>query len=190
MFPKANSARSGDYEQIPAGNHVARLYQLVDLGMQLKTWQGEEKVQHQILLGFELCHEAMQDGRPFAISATYTLSMHPKAALRRVIEGWRGQAFSDEEASAFDIETLLGRACMVQVTHRQGQSKTYANVQSIAALPKGMTAPEAVNGLTVYSPEYHDQAQYDRLPAWVKRRLDERIKQGDSVPDFDDDIPF
>ena len=191
-FPKANSAgASREFEQTPAGNHVARLYQLVDLGRQRRSWQGEEKIQHQILLAFELCHELMADGRPFSISATFTLSMHPKATLRRMIEGWRGASFSDEDAAEFDLETLLGRACMVQVTHRQGQAKTYANVQSIAALPKGMTAPEAANPLVVYSPESHDQTQYDRLPAWVKRRLDERVREDDQGAGFDDDeIPF
>lgn len=194
MFPKPTVKEAGAArEPVPAGNHVCRCYLIVDLGDQVKTWQGEEKIRREVLIGFELCNETMQDGRPFAVSSTYTFSLGERANLRRILEGWRGRPFTDQELTGFAIENLLGKPAMVQVSHRlAANGKTYTNIQTVSAMPKGLQAPEAVNPLTLYSPEYHDAVAWDRLPEWLQRRVGERVNVSDTLPSkFDDDeIPF
>ena len=195
-FPLVTGGESRELQKAPTGNHVSRCYQVVDLGQQKTTFQGTEKIQRQLLLGFELCDELMEDGRPFAVSNTYSFSLGPKANLRRVLEGWRGRPFSEQELSGFDVSVLAGKPCMVQIAHRQANNgKTYVNIQSIGTLPKGLQAPEPQNQVVVYSPYAHDAQAYDKLPDWVKRRLSDRVKEempderGRS-PELDDDIPF
>ena len=84
MFPKAKSeSGGGDFKPCPEGNHGARLYALVDLGLHEKTWQGETKMKHLVHLGWELPDEPMEDGRPFTISARLTYSMHWHSTDRR-----------------------------------------------------------------------------------------------------------
>ena len=195
MFPKAKSeSGGGDFKPCPEGNHGARLYALVDLGLHEKTWQGETKMKHLVHLGWELPDEPMEDGRPFTISARLTYSMHEKATLRKFIEGWRGSKLTDEESVDFDLTKLIGRACMVQVAHRKAANgNTYADVIAVTSLPKGMQVPPAVNEPLVYSPEYHNQATYERLSAWLKKLLSERIQDAESSgtgPALDDEIPF
>jgi len=195
MFPKPKNDDPGsDYKPCPEGNHGARLYMLVDLGLHEKTWQGKTKIKHLVHLAWELPDELMEDDRPFTISARLTYSMHEKATLRKFIEGWRGAKFKDEELAEFDIAKLIGRACMVQVSHRRANNgNTYADVIAVTSLPKGMQVPPAVNAPLIYSPEGHDQATYERLSPWLKKLLGERIQDaesGDAGPVFDDEVPF
>lgn len=191
-FPLVEGGESRDYEQAPAGNHLARCYMVIDLGRQKTQFQGTESIKRQLLLGFELSQELMADGRPFAVSNTYSFSLGAKANLRRVLEGWRGKPFTDEELSGFDVSVLAGKPCMVQVSHRTAASgKTYTNIQTVAGLPKGLQAPEAINDTIVYSPYDHNDAAWAKLPNWIRRRIEARVVEdgGNSQP-FDDEIPF
>lgn len=198
-FPKPSSGGS-DFEKAPAGNHVARCYLIADLGMQATTYLGEEQLKRQILIGFELSNELMADGRPFAVSGIYTYSLNKKSRLRAILESWRGKPYAEEEIFDVDVADVIGRVCMVQVVHQMGSNgKTYTNIQSVTALPKGMTAPILDNPSVCYSPDDPDSARdWDRLPAWIQKKIQTRVipSGNDSSAgtpgslEFDDDIPF
>src|SRR5688572_23018431 len=85
----------------------------------------------------------MENGKPFLVRRRYTCSLHEKAALRGDLESWRGRAFTDQELQAFDLESLLGVNCLLNILHECRNGSTYANVSSIMRLPKGMPAPTA-----------------------------------------------
>ena len=59
----------------------------------------------------------MEDGRPFAVSKTYTASLFEAAALRKDLESWRGKSFTEEELGGFDISKLLGCTARIEVGH-------------------------------------------------------------------------
>ena len=46
--------------------------------------------------------------KPRAISETYTNSLGEKANLRKMLENWRGRAFTQEEMDGFDLRNVLG----------------------------------------------------------------------------------
>jgi hypothetical protein len=73
----------GDFESIPPGTYPAVCYRVIDLGRQETEYQGEKKIQHKVLLSWDIADEEtrMSDGRPFTISSRYTWSMHEKAQL-------------------------------------------------------------------------------------------------------------
>lgn len=134
----------GSYELCPAGNHLAVCNRVIDLGTQRVDYEGQVKMQRKIFIGWVIPAELMEDGRPFGIGKRYTLSMHEKAAMRKDLESWRGKAFTAEELGpqgTFNIENLVGKACFLSVVHTSRDQKTYANINAVAALPKGMTAP-------------------------------------------------
>jgi hypothetical protein len=54
----------------------------------------------------EVFHEEKGE-EPYVVSKTYTLSMHEKATLRRDLESWRGQGFTEKEAEAFILAVPL-----------------------------------------------------------------------------------
>jgi hypothetical protein len=51
----------------------------------------------------------------------------------------------DDEAYNFNLDDLLGEACLLNVVRTEKGGNTYANIQGASLLPKGMTAPELVN---------------------------------------------
>lgn len=198
-----------NYEPAPEGTHVAVCSMMVDLGMQPTTYQGIEKMKHQVYLGFSLVNEPLQyerDGQTvntfMSIGQTYTLSLNEKAKLRQHLESWRGKKFSSAEEAGFDIANVLGAPCMITVVHNINNGNTYANIGSISGLVKGMEKPNFEGELILYHAGKKDQA--DKLPNWLKRKLGLISDDGDKPaapmastalsqqgdPVFDDDIPF
>lgn len=133
----------------PEGPHPATCIDIVDHGMVELTWQGKTKTKHRIQLRF-FCGEYFEDDdgnqRPLWVDAYFTLSLHEKATLRKFLQNWRGKAFTEDELKGFNIAKLLGAPGLVQVSHNTTPARTYANVDSIMKLPKGMTAPDAPEG--------------------------------------------
>ena len=125
------------FEPAPAGVHQAVCVDVVDLGILDVTWQGTKKQQHKINVAWQI-DEAREDGKPFLVFKRYTLSLGEKANLRKDLEAWLGRNITREEEHGFDVETLIGRNCLLNVTHNVSKDKTYANVASIAPLHRSM----------------------------------------------------
>lgn len=87
-------------------------------------------------------------GKPYVVSKRYTASLNEKSNLSKDLAGWVGIV-----QSGFDIETLIGKSCLVTVTH--SEDGKYVNVTGVAKLVEGMENMKAVA-----SPE---------APAWVKK---------------------
>lgn len=197
-------ASGGDFPKAPVGTHIARCYQVIDLGHQKIVWQGKEKWQPKVMFSWELCNELMEDGRPFSVSNRYTLSLAEQSVLRPSLESWRGKPFTEEELAGFDVKTVLGAYCMLGVVHNTSDGKTYANVSAILPLPKGMAKPPAVNPNVYFNIDSDDP---ETLPEWLKNTVNKsRELAGDGTPpvtqrpgqpggpkqfeDMMDDVPF
>lgn len=192
------SRGGGTFQIAPAGNHLAICYQMVDLGHQYNAKY--EKYSPKVLLGWELPGETMEDGRPFIVSSRYTLSFNERAILRMHLESWRGRPFSAQELAGFDLKSVLGKACMVNIVQKQVGDKTYANVTAVSSVPKGLTVPEQQNNNQVFEfgSNGFDQASFDALSDGLKgviaqskdyQMLTEN-QQPVSQDDLDEDIPF
>ena len=80
-------------------------------------------------------------GKPMMVSRWFTNSLHEKASLRSFLRAWRGRDFTQEQLAGFDLETLIGVRCALNISHSQAEStgNWYANVDLATLLPKGMT---------------------------------------------------
>lgn len=142
-MPIIAKGNSGNFTPAPAGTFRCVCVDVIDLGLVKQTWNGEEKQSHKIRVVWQI-DENMEDGKPFMASNMYTLSLDPKANLRKLIEGWLSSSVTSEvEAQGFDVEELIGRSGILTVVHRVTPKGTYANVASVAPLMKGMPALEA-----------------------------------------------
>jgi hypothetical protein len=192
-FPAKGGA---DFAIVPAGNHVAICNVIVDLGMQPGS-AAFPQPKHQVYVRFELPGEIIEyekDGEklkgPMSIGRTFTASMNAKASLRKFIESWFGKPFpSDEAAEDFDFSKVLGRRCLLNVTHTDKGEKTYANIQAATPLPKGMKSDEAQHNASLFfdlnSP---DQTAFDALPKWLKEKVEKRLDDKPDEP-FNDELP-
>ena len=203
----------GNFESTPSGMHLARCYRIVDLGTQKSEYMGQVKYLHKIMLGWEI-HTTkedgtalkMRDGRPFAMFKNYTLSWSEKANLRLDLQSWRGRPFTAEEMRSFDLETILGAWCLLNVIERPGKDgKMYVNIDSVTPVPPMMKKaglPEGINKLEMFNLESPDMAMFESFsdnlkvkilasPEWQKLQSKGSAVTTPSVDDdMDSDIPF
>ena len=125
------------FENCPPGATPAVLADVVDLGMVETEFQGQKKIQHKCRLVF-LTAKKMTDGRPFYVSQQFTASLYEKGNLARFLAQWLNRPLTKAEQKEFDLETLIGAQAQLNIVHTVSEKngKTYANIFSIAPLPK------------------------------------------------------
>lgn len=173
------STTSTKRELIPTGNYIARCYQMIHIGTVDETVMGTLKTLNKVRIGWELPTELKvfdesKGEQPLAISKEYTLSMHEKSNLRKMLASWRGKDFTEAEARAFDITKLLGAACMLNIIHKQGTkdpTRTFEEISSVTPLPKGITCPPQVNATLLLDYDHFDTAIYEKLPDFIKQKI-------------------
>lgn len=210
MAIMASDSGGKDFKKVPPGCHFAICNMVVDLGVQETSFQGKSKSQHQVYIRWEVPDERVtyeKDGKqiegPCSIGSTYTLSLSEKANLRKVLENWRGTPFTEQELRGFDITTIAGKCCQIMVQHKESGGKTYANITGVIGVSREQKersrGAKSEVGVTVFSLDDPDDSAYERLPNWIREKLDTRVpaqsahSANASAPageDFDDDIPF
>ena len=153
-----------------------------DIGLQKTVYNGQEKVQHKVIIAWEIdqmidAPESEYHGKPYMLSKTYTLSLFENARLRHDLESWRGKPFTEAEINeGFDVEKLYGINCLVGVAHVTKNDKTFANITSILPPLKGMEKMVPVRA--------HDELP----PKWVQEKQAQAIRP--EVQEKDDEVPF
>ncbi len=176
MAITAKKGEGFERELIPAGNYVARCYKMIEIGTIPTEYIGETKMLHKVRIGWELPTELKvfnpeKGEQPCVIDKEYTLSLGEKANLRKDLQSWRGKAFTESEAEAFDITNLLGKPCMLNIIHVQGKkdaTKTYQAIGSVSPMPKGLSCPDQINPTFVFDFENFDAEKLNSLPDFIK----------------------
>lgn len=176
MSLTAKAPEGGVFEKAPEGVYIARCYELIDIGTQnviRQTPGGVKEVDlKQVIIGWELFgDELKEDGTPFTIEQVYTNSLWKTANLFKDLNSWRGKNFTDEEIKGFDLNKVLGAYCQIQVAHNESGNNTYANVDTLMALPKGTTKPEAVNEAVAFDIDNPDVKIFNALGDYHKRKI-------------------
>jgi hypothetical protein len=127
------------------------------------------------------------DGKPHMISWSYPISLDERAGLRQMLETWRGRAFTKEEVKKFDLETVLGAQCQIQVTHKEGtDGDPFAKPQVV------MRAKAGVKVLA--PPDYVRESERPgyKAPAIPDEDSQEQpLEDADYIPDEQEDpLPF
>lgn len=191
----ARESSGKDFDPVPAGMHQAVCYGIVDLGTQ-QPMNPQHKPAHKVVFLWEIPSERVEFTRddkkynlPRGISRMITLSLSAKSNLRPMLESWRGRPFTPAELEGFDLKTVLGANCLLNVIHAPGQGanagKTYANVSSVNPLAKGMPRLTPENPTLFFSiPDSGPFRVPDNIPDWLKAKIlqsDEYIKQSQTA---------
>lgn len=134
----ATAGDSKTFTPAPEGTHQAVCVDVIDQGMKPNKFKpGTE--QHKVDLAWQIT-ELRDDGKRFVVYKRYTLSLNEKASLRHDLESWRGKAFTRDEEMGFDVETVIGVNCLLNVVHNASADgpRVFANVKSVMPLIKGM----------------------------------------------------
>lgn len=200
--------KDSDFVKVEPGTYVARCYSMIEIGTIETEFNGEKKKAHQVNITWELPEELAvfkeENGpEPFVVSKTYNLSMHEKSTLRKDLESWRGQGFTEEEAKHFDITKLLGKPCILSIIHEPSKTdpnKNYVRISSISKLMKGQECPPQINQTRLLSFENWDDNLFKVLPEWLQEKIksseEYKAKQEPTMAGHDDsndelsDLPF
>lgn len=204
-----NFNRTQPLEQPPAGSQIGRLFMLIDMGSQphVNKISGEKWMQREVRLVFELPLSLMEGkykpevkGKPFACGRTFKQSLHPSAALRKMLEGWAGKKMTDEFISNFKPKDLLGKTARINLV----ENGSFVDMESLAKLGPGDACPPAVNPVVYFS---LDEGEFDpKVLEGLGNKMKETIKKspeyaalvgdgpqsspGDGGPADEDQDPF
>lgn len=198
-------------ELIPAGNYIARCYQMIEIGTVDEFVMGKPVRAKKVRIGWELPLETRvfreeKGEQPLVISKEYTLSMNEKANLRKDLKSWRGKDFTEDEAKSFDITKLIGAGCMLNIIHKPKVSDPtsyYEQIAGITPLPKGIKCPPQINPTFVLSYDDFDQEMFNSLPDFIKTKMQgsaeydamknphaKTLVDANSIDEPVDDLPF
>lgn len=163
------------FEPAPAGTHIARCYGCVSLGTQHSELFADA---FKVMLLFELPFETVKmDGgeMPMTISKEYTLSLGKKSNLRKHLDSWRGRPFNENELAGFEVSKVVGAPCQLTIVHTKNtQGNTYAKIEAITGLAKGMTCPEQKHKSIKYEiSDGNEQTSevFKSLPEWIRKKI-------------------
>lgn len=133
-----------EFSPHPEGQFAMTCVDVVDMGERLKSFKGTNPyLAATVKLVFQ-SGEVNEAGRLHEVSREFSLSMGKKANLRAFLGSWRGKSYTDEQArKGVELHKLVGQSALVSVEHKTNAdgSRTYANISTIAPLPKGLPAP-------------------------------------------------
>ncbi|MCI4435261.1 MAG: hypothetical protein JHC33_00425 [Ignisphaera sp.] len=165
--------------RIEDGTYVARIVQLIDLGMQEIEWEGEKKQQQKVFITFEFPTERVEvDGvdRPRWLSKDYTVSLSEKAALYKLLKAVDPDGKITSKGR--NVKAILGLPIMIEV----GSTSTgNAKIISVARPMKGMPVGELENPTTFFDLDYADKVIFDKLPKWLQDKITNGIDFSSSV---------
>jgi hypothetical protein len=155
------------------GTHHAVCVDVVDLGEAVDQYQDQPaRLVHKIALVFQTDEENPDTKKRYEPSIEFTIGTEyergegmrstfgPKSKLRKMLGGWRGKPYTDEEAKAgAPLHKLVGVNAVLNVLHKTSKSeRTYAVIDSIS--PPLKSLPKIVP---------HD---YTRSEHWGRRKAE------------------
>ncbi len=188
---------NADLPKLAKGVYHGTCFRIVDLGESIQEYKGEKNKRKRVHISFEITEAVdpsdnavdMDDGRPFAVSKTYTASLFENAALRIDLQAWRGKSFTEEELNGFDIGKLLGCTARIEVGHTEPSDKGAGGNPKILSLQRpdgGIEQDKQTKNdkqkfdLSVYCDEFNGNSNpetkamcdvFESLPTWHQEEI-------------------
>lgn len=189
---------SKEFAPHPKGPVLARCIHVLDLGEMVKEWQGLTSLKRGVQFVF-YTGVAKENGEPFLLSSKeFTNSMGDKANLRKFLEAWRGQEYTDEQVKKpIDLSKLVGQACQLTIDHGiSKKNRKYATIISISpVLPQVKDhvpkTPDPVPPVPQYLLDRIEQYAVQAAEYRERIGLNRDLEQEERAPaEEDDDLPF
>lgn len=212
MIAKENGGTS--IPNLTDGVYTAISSMMIDLGVQRNEKFNKED--RKFILIWNVVGETVKIGDaelPRTISKEYGYSLHEKSNLRKDLEAWRGQAFTEEELRGFYLSNIMNKGCQLQIINKENNGKSFNNIAGIMALAKGMEIEPLQETMIFDMEEPETWNYYDKVPSWIKEKIkkainlettgfdkyiadyekahgEEEIPSYDKIIESDDDLPF
>jgi len=195
---KVAEKEGGSFEPIPVGIHNAMCIGVIGIGEQ--EFMGKTKTK--VIVFWEMMDlKEEKDGEkvPRVHSEFLTASLGNEeypTALRKILQGWRGKPFTPEELAGFEMRNIVGVPCVLMMkTKDNGKGTQVAEAMRYSGDKYTPHFPALF-----YDPEEHDEAVFQKIPEWIRERINRpgaQVAGMTSQPDTpvtgdiaDDNIPF
>lgn len=169
-------------DPVDSGSYPARLVQLIDLGIQEQTYNGETKPPKQeIMTTYEALDEFMKDEegndipeKPRWFSENFALN-NLGSELAKSTK--RYYALDPNENYGGDWAKLVATPCMITLVQNPGKGankdRIYNKIANVSAMrPREvLKAHELVNEPKVLSLDSTDTETFQSLPDWVQKKI-------------------
>lgn len=151
------------FEPLPDGLQAAVLVNHFDL-----SWQANfpgERPKRKVALLWEL-GVRRADGHRFTVSKEYTAVLGDSANLRIALESWRGAPLTDKELQGFELGSLHGLPCTLDLVRKLKRNcrDTFVDVVGVYR-PRKNYLPMKVETPETFVPEWVAQKMADALPS-------------------------
>ena len=181
---KKSSASTKDFGRLEDGTYMARIVSVVDFGHQPQTdWKTGEDTdpKDKVMITFETPSERIeyedkegkQVNRPRWVSKEYTLSMHEKSGLFKVV--------TTIAPEATGLDELLNVPCMISIGSTSGGN---AKVTNVSAAPKGIDIGELENDSFYFDFDEPNKDLFTSLPEWQQTKITEALNYNGFADDF------
>lgn len=168
------------------GLYPARLVQLVNLGLQPRSYKGEDKeAMIELMLTYELCDEFLVDedgepdpGKPRWVSESFPLY---NLGAEKAKSTERYKVLDPTGSADGDFSKLLGTPVMLNIVQnpsKKDPTKIYAKISGLAPVrAKDLEKlPELVNSPRLFDATDPDMEVWATLPDWVQTRIKENLE--------------
>lgn len=158
--------------KLEGGVYTAISSAIVDLGLQKS--EKFQKVQRKFMMIWNILGENVEvngEKLPRQLSKEYSFSLNEKSTLRKDLQAWRGKVFTEEELRGFNILNVLNVPCQLQVLLEEKNGKTYNNIASIMALPKGTEVAKLDNTYYFDIETMDSWTNWTKIPQWIRDRI-------------------
>lgn len=164
---------------LEVGGYPGRVVQVIDLGLQPQSFQGEEKPPcREISLTYEFADEFcideegnVQEDKPRWLSERFTLKNLKAEKAKSTL---RYNAIDPNGKFKGDFTALISQPCIINVVHNPGKGKNagnvYNNVGSVSPVRAKDAAniPQLVNEPVVFLTDEPDLEVFEALPEFLR----------------------
>lgn len=165
-----------------AGTHIALLTQIIDWGTVTDSFGSRRKVEFVFELP-ESTHVFNEERgeEPLIVTTKCALTIGKGSALKDLIEGITGEDLS--KADEYELETLLNRACQLQLALKESGEYTNVEIKSYMQLSKSDSKRKfkAHGEVLMLDLDNFDEETFKMLPEWKQKKIAESPEYKEAI---------
>jgi hypothetical protein len=176
-----NQSSGKPRELCPEGTFQAELIRVYYCGVQENKFNPDQP-QPKIIFVFELDEPMLESDGNHILSTTVTYSLNEKSGLTKLFKPVLGSSYPDKPGQTLDVDAMIGMNVMVTVSHTRKEDRTYANIASLARIPRGLQQFNATQDAFSWSCDDLNDPNYTKVPQWVRDLAAKRVDAQDEEP--------
>lgn len=177
---KTPSSNDKQRALIPKGQHMARIVQIIDLGLQpQRPYKGQEKAPaYELYITFEFPNQRIEidgESRPMWKSRRIKVSTNEKSTCYK----WYF-SLDPENMYGGDWSKLIEKECAVLIAHDQGQGKNegrvFDRIADIVPVMEGVSVPPLENDSVLFDLMSPVMEVFENMPDWLQNLIKENLE--------------